>query len=115
MGEAVRTPGGGGKLIKVNLGNIGCWNGGGSINVKSKLPDIYQKLTSDNFFIEPAHAQVNYGVYQLPAAANHTWSFSKSYNPDTGILSMGKMGGTIYYGHLHGGLDTCTAYAVYVK
>lgn len=109
------NPDGGGKLVVVNLGGIGCWNGGGSINVKNKLPDMYNKLTKDNFFIEPSRAQVNYGVYQLPNASNPIWSFSKNYDPNTGVLSMGKMGGTIFYGHLHGGLDSCTAYAVYVK
>lgn len=114
MSTAPRMPAGG-KIVVVNLGIINCWNGGGSIDVKSKLPKIYDKLTRDNFFIEPRLAQVNYGVYQLPTAANPQWSFSKTYDPSSGVLSMGVMGATIYGGHLHGGLTNCTAYAVYTK
>lgn len=114
MGEAVRTPGGGGKLIKVNLGNIGCWNGGGSINVKSKLPDIYQKLTSDNFYIEPYQSRVLAGG-SIDWSGEKYWTFSKSYSPSTGTLTMSMMGQTLESGHLHGGLLSGTVYAVYVK
>ena len=98
----------------MNLGAIGCWNGGGSINVKSKLPDVYTKLTKDNFFIEPARATVIYGT-PVDGTGEPAWGFSKSYNAQTGVLSMGQMGGQVIYHHLHGGLQSCTAYAVYTK
>lgn len=114
MGNAVRTPGGGGKLVVVKLGTIGCWNGGGSIDVKSKLPDIYQKLTSENFFIEPYQSRVLAGG-SIDWGGDKYWSFSKSYSPSTGKLTMSMMGQTLQSGHLHGGLSSGTAYAVYVK
>ena len=114
MGNAVRTPGGGGKLVVVKLGTIGCWNAGGSIDVKSKLPDIYQKLTSENFFIEPYQSRVLAGG-SIDWSGDKYWSFSKSYSPSTGKLTMSKMGQTLQSGHLHGGLSSGTAYAVYVK
>jgi len=108
------SAGGSGKIVKVDLGTIGCWNGGGSINVKSKLPDLYDKLTSDNFFIEPDQSRVLAGG-TIDWSGDKYWSFSKSYNPSTGLLSMSMMGQTLQRGHLHGGLSSGHAYAVYVK
>ncbi len=103
-----------GSLKVVDLGGINCWGGGGSINVKSKLPSIYSSLTAKNFYVEPVSSWLCYGGMEPNDTGDYSWNFSKSYNASTGILSISQMGATVWAGHAHGGLKSAKAYCVYV-
>lgn len=110
MGEAQRTPQGG-KLIVQKLGTVGQ---GGSFNVKSVLPDIYSKLTISNIWVEPLTATVAANT-DSNVRGDLSWTFSKSYNPATGILKVSTMWGQLVVSRLNGGLSSMTVYAVYIK
>ncbi len=102
---------GSGKLVKIQLGDVNVFYGG-TLNVKSKLPDMYDKLTVDNFFAEPLQS---YLAWNYPDGRQDVYrTFSKSYSKQTGIITFSQMG--VYHDNrLNGGLSTVRVYAVYVK
>ena len=111
-GIAPRIPSNG-KLIIKNLGQISCLDAPGTIDVKASLIDVYKKLTSANFFVEPYQSVIN---VNNPSASNMwVWTFSKSYDPNTGILTIPMMAQNVVPGRLGAGLQSVTVYAVYVK
>lgn len=111
-GIAPRLPSNG-KLIIKNLGQISCLDAPGTIDVKTFLADVYKKLTSTNFFVEPYQSVIN---VSNPSASNMwVWTFSKSYDPNTGILTIPMMAQNVVPGRLGAGLQSVTVYAVYVK
>lgn len=83
------------KKIKIGTidGNWGDWTGSGTKNfdVKSVLPDIYDKLTVDNFIIEPKRIEIHaYSVGEIDNIV--TWDCGKNiYDPNTGILKIGQI------------------------
>lgn len=106
-----------GKLGVLQIDTIGTYSGHGTqnIDVTTKYPNTYKDLQTSNFFIEPGLSSVSWGVYSLPNASAVTWQFTKSYNPETGILTLPITAGSPFPGHLNGGLDNYTVYCVYVK
>ena len=106
-----------GKLGTLQIDTIGTYSGHSAqtINVTKKYPDTYKNLQTTNFFIEPVSSSVSWGVYSLPNTSAVTWSFTKSYNPETGKLTLPVTAGSPFPGHLNGGLDNYTVYCVYVK
>lgn len=109
-GIAPRLPGGG-KLVKVVIGQYSL-AAQQNIDIKAKLPDLYQKLSVDNFYAEPTTSNLveNYNNSRYEQRA----SFWKTYDPQTGILAIPSM----YHNptsRLAGGLEGVTIYAVYVK
>lgn len=111
MGNAARVPAGGGKLVVQKLGTV---NQGGSFSVKSVLPDMYDKLTISNIWVEPLSAGVAANT-NSNVRGGLEWTFSKSYDPNTGILTVSTMWGQLVPGRLNGGLTNMTVYAVYCK
>lgn len=106
-----------GEIGALQIDTIGSYNSRSiqTIDVTTKYPDTYKDLQTSNFFVEPTLASVSWGVYSLPNASAVTWEFTKSYNPETGVLTLPIMSGSPFPGHLNGGLDTYTVYCVYVK
>lgn len=106
-----------GKIGTLQIDTIGTYSGhrAQAIDISTKYPDRYKELQTSNFFVEPAVSSVSWGVYNLPNASDVTWEFTKSYNPETGKLSLPITAGRPFPGHLNGGLDTYTVYCVYVK
>lgn len=103
--------GGGHKLVRVYLGDVNIFYGG-TINVASSLPDLYKKLTIDNFAIEP---KASYVAWNFPDGNSRiVQTFSKSYDPNSGTLSMSAMG-CYFNNRLNGGLTTVSVYALYIK
>lgn len=109
MGNAARVPGGGGKLVVQKLGTVGQ---GGYFSVKSMLPDMYDKLTISNIWVEPLTAGVAANT-NSNVRGDLAWTFSKSYDPNTGILKVSTMWGQLVASRLNGGLTNMTVYAVY--
>lgn len=64
-------------MIRVNLG------GWGNKNIKTLYPEIYQKLTTENFAINAYSISGSFHDYHY----NGTNSMSLSYNANTGILT----------------------------
>lgn len=74
----------GGKVTIVDLGEIG---NGGTIDVKSKLPNVYARLKSENFFEVPTQLVLyaySAGIMELTQYANTTRA---TYDSSTGILT----------------------------
>lgn len=67
----------------------------GSVNVASLYPDLYTKLTIDNFFIVPDNASKSatsttgqFAVWRnMPTSYKSTDVLTKSYNSSTGVLT----------------------------
>lgn len=110
-GVAPRMPGGGGKLVVQKLGTV---DQGGSFSVKFVLPDMYDKLTISNIWVEPLTAGVAANT-DSNVRGDLSWTFSKSYDPGTGILKVSTMWGQLVARRLNGGLTNMTVYAVYCK
>ena len=77
---------------KVHIVSLGT---GTSINVKSKLPDVYKTLTKDNFFVEIKSFASNGGArntddaqYPQFGSIDCSATMSKSYNASTGVLTI---------------------------
>ena len=102
---------GGGKLVITKIGDVNFFYGG-SINIKNVLPDVYNKLTKEQIFVEPANS---YLAWNDPDGRDDMEKyFSKSYDQKTGVLTISAMG-AYYNNRLNGGLRTCTVYVAYVK
>lgn len=83
MGEAVRTPGGGGKLQRKVV--VFYQSGNFSVNAVTNFSiadNIAKKLTSDNFV---AYVE---GVNTTAYSNSIRFLYSISYNPDTFIVTM---------------------------
>lgn len=82
MGDAVRTPGGGGKLHRLTLTSFQ-WSNRITVDMKKHLPErIWKKLTIKNFGIVITQIYITY------AQNARSTSGSSSYNAETGVLSM---------------------------
>lgn len=99
------------QMVRLNLGDVSLVDQA-SVDVKNAIPNDYTKLTSENFFVEPKFSYVN---YSNPEGADYiTRTFSKSYSPSSGILTIPSM--NIYINNrLNGGINTATVYCVYMK
>lgn len=82
MGDAVRTPGGGGKLHRISLGGFR-YTKYLSVDMKRFVPErIWKKLTIENFGV------VLTQIYLTANSNKNGTSGSSSYNAETGILSL---------------------------
>ena len=108
------------KKIKIGTvnGNWGDWTGSVTkdFDVKSILPDIYDKLTVDNFIIEPKRMTLRlYSVGEIDNTAN--WNCGEHiYDPNTGILKIGQI--YVYtdkagIGYSFAGVDQRDVYCIY--
>ncbi len=58
-----------------------------SFNIKTLLPNYYDKLTVDDFFIIPTSVNVHWYTNPASGCADTATIFSKNYNASTGVLS----------------------------
>lgn len=63
-----------------------------NIDVKSKFPTKYNKLTADNFIIESTSSGGTMGIKEsswlLDASGGYGFNFGKTYNASAGILTV---------------------------
>lgn len=84
-------------IKKIKIGTVdGFWgdqtgNVTKDFDVKSVLPDIYDKLTVDNFIVEPKRISLHaYSVGEIDNTV--TWDCGKHiYDSNTGILKIGQI------------------------
>ena len=82
-----------------------------TMNLKSKLPGVYNKITVENIFCEAGYVYL--ATNDPDDRVDYKVTFSKSYNPSTGILSVPQ---SYWYvnNRLNGGMTYCHVYVCYV-
>ena len=77
-----------------NLAGVYYLGTGTSFDIKSKFPDDYHRFTADNFIVGGSSGNVvaakSYtdGISGIPVARANGFSISKSYDAQTGILTV---------------------------
>lgn len=122
MNDKLLTPMAYKPIKKIKIGTVngswGDWTGSVTKNfdVKSALPDMYDKLTVDNFIIEPTRIFLHvYSVGEVDINTNYDCG-KLSYDPNTGILKVGQI--YVYadksgIGNFDAGVDRRDVYCIY--
>ena len=80
------------KVVKIGGQRVTAASPNFSIDVKSKLPYVYQKLTSENFFLNHVNAYTHESGRSVNSGGSSDTLYAGSYNASTGVWSM-KLGG----------------------
>ncbi len=85
--------------------------GANTKNLKSYLPNVYNKITVDNIFCEAG--DVRLGSNDPSDRVDYNETFTKSYNPSTGILSIPMSYYWYINNRLNGGLRSVHVFVCY--
>ena len=105
------TANNGGTFHRIDCGEVSTRAATNTMDLKTKLPSMYNKITVDNIFCESviARLETNYPDNRVGYSVN----FSKTYDPSTGILSVPQTYWQVN-NRLNGGMINCHVYVCYV-
>lgn len=109
-GEGKVSANNGGTFHRIDCGTLST-QGPNTMNLKTKLPSMYNKITVENIFCEAGYVYL--ATNDPDNRVDYNVTFSKSYNPSTGILTVPQ---SYWYvnNRLNGGMTYCHVYVCYV-
>lgn len=110
-GKGRVTANNGGTFHRIDCGELSTRESTNTMDLKTKLPSMYNKITVDNIFCEAGYVDliVNYPDTRV----SYSVKFSKSYDPSTGILTVPQTDWRVN-SRLAGGMPNCYVYVCYV-
>lgn len=110
-GEGKVTANNGGAFHRIDCGTLSTSGATNTMDLKTKLPSMYNKITVDNIFCEAGYVYL--ATNDPDDRVDYKVTFSKSYNPSTGILRVPQ---SYWYvnNRLNGGMTYCHVYVCYV-